>query len=290
MVAPRIDVTFTKTSHMYSKNENRGSLDEQIRIENEIIKMKLMLEHGAQFSSGQGDETMEPALEHAFLKHVLAMEEAHKKGECISVFEKIGCPTDIPTLENLTMEELPKALQQMKERLAAHGIEVRPVEDDIAPEEFYRFLTRELLDVKIFDKPGVHCFFWDSYPKTEGCRLERMAREECFQALITGRAPLGDFSKENPLRLNGFEHHDRTSMQHRLMRFRGPYLDVLGLNTRIDRTILERDTCTVYGSHETALCMKDQCDIVKGEWFVSFQRNTSGGWDIREIDIDGLSI
>jgi hypothetical protein len=74
------------------------------------------------------------------------------------------------------------------------------------------------------------------------------------------------------------------------MRFRGHYEDVLGLNTQVDRTILERDTCTVYGSHETSLCMKDHCEIVKGEWFVSFHRNEVGGWDITEIDIDGLSI
>ena len=291
MVAPSVDVTFTKTSHMKRNDENNnGSLNEQIRIENEIIKMKLMLEHGAQFSTSKSDETMEPALEHAFLKHVLAMEEAYKKGESISIFEKIGCPTDIPSLEDLTREELPKALQEMKERLFAHGIEVRPVEDDIDPEEFYRFLTKELMDVKIFDKPGIHCFFWDTFPRTEDCRLERMAKKECFQTIIAGKAPLGDISKENPLRLNGFEHYDRSSIQKRLMKFRAPFIDVLGLNTRIDRTILERDTCTVYGSHETSLCMKDRCEIVKGEWFVSFQRNASGGWDITEIDIDGLSI
>jgi hypothetical protein len=291
MVMPDADVTFTKTSHMNRNDENnKVSLDEQIRIENEIIKMKLMLEHGAQFSTDEGDERMDPALEHAFLKHVLAMEEAYKKGESISIFEKIGSPTDIVALEDLTREDLPMALQTMKERLSAHGIEVRPVEDDIDPKEFYRFLTRELMNVKIFDKPGIHCFFWDTFPRTEGCRLERMARKECFQTIIAGKAPLGDISKENPLRLNGFEHHDRTSVQHRLMKFRGRYEDVLGLNTQIDRTILERDSCTVYGSHETSLCMKDRCEIVKGEWFVSFQRNETGGWDITEIDIDGLSI
>jgi hypothetical protein len=276
---------------MYRKEENnRSSLDEQIRIENEIIKMKLMLEHGAQFPSGQGTDMMEPALEHAFLKHVLAMEEAHKKGESISIFEKLGCPTDIPALEDLTVDALPKALQELQERLAAHGIQVRPVEKDIDPEEFYRFLSKELMNVKIFDKPGIHCFLFESYPAFEGCRLERIAREECLQSIIAGKAPLGEIDKESPLRLNGFEHHDRTSVQHRLMRFRAPYDDVLGLKKKIDRTILEGNTCTVYGAHETALCTKDHCEIVRGDWFVSFQRNAAGEWQIMEIDIDGLRI
>jgi hypothetical protein len=36
--------------------------------------------------------------------------------------------------------------------------------------------------------------------------------------------------------------------------------------------------------------MKDRCEILKGEWFVSFLRNEDEGWDITEIDIDGLSI
>lgn len=284
-------MTFTKTSHMNgNKQNNRGSLDDQLRIENEIIKMKLMLEHGAKFSSGDGSTTMDPALEHAFLKHVLAMEEEHKKGNSLTVFEKIGCPTDIPAPEDLTKDELPQALQRLLERLSAQGIQVRPAEQNIDPEEFYRFLSKDLMEVKVHDIPNVHCFLFEAFAEHDGCRLERVAREECLQSIIAGKAPLGEISRENPLRLNGFEHHDRTSVQHRLMRFRAPYEDVLGLTKRIDRTILEKDTCTVYGSHETSLCMKDRCEIVRGDWFVTFQRIADNTWRIMEIDIDGLRI
>ena len=74
------------------------------------------------------------------------------------------------------------------------------------------------------------------------------------------------------------------------MRFRGPFEDVLGLGKRIARTILEKDTCTVYGTHDTALCMEDRCEMIHGEWFVTFQRNESNEWHIAEIDIDGLRI
>jgi len=272
------------------QQRNRISLDDQLRIENEIIKMKLMLEHGAQFATGQGSDKMEPALEHAFLKHVLAMEEAHRNGKNLTVFEKLGCPTDIRPAEELSADELPEALRALLERLATHGIEVRPVEKNIDPEEFYRFLTKDLMEISVLDSPGIHCFLFEAHPAQEGCRLERIAQEACLQSVIAGKAPLGEITKDKPLRLNGFDHHDRTSVQHRLMRFRAPYEDVLGLDKRIDRTILERDTCTVHGSHETALCKKDRCEILRGEWYVTFHRNGSDEWRIAEIDIDGLRI
>jgi hypothetical protein len=273
-----------------NKHNNRGSLDDQLRIENEIIKMKLMLEHGARFSSGDGSTTMDPALEHAFLKHVLAMEEEHKKGNSLTVFEKLGCPADIPAPEDLTEDELPAALHQLQERLSEQGIQVRPVEQNIDPAEFYRFLSKDLMNVKVHDIPNIHCFLFEAVREHDGCRLERIAQEEGLQNVISGKAPLGEISKDRPLRLNGFEHHDRTSVQHRLMRFRGPFEDVLGLGKRIARTILEKDTCTVYGTHDTALCMEDRCEMIHGEWFVTFQRNESNEWHIAEIDIDGLRI
>lgn len=272
------------------QQNNRGSLDDQLRIENEIIKMKLMLEHGARFSSGEGSDMMDPALEHAFLKHVLAMEEAQKNGNNLTVFQKLGCPTDITAPEDLTEDEFPQALQQLQKRLSAHGIQVRPVEKDIAPEEFYRFLSKDLMEVKVHEIPNVHCFLFETFQGQDGCRLERIAQEEGLQNVIAGLAPLGEISKNKPLRLNGFEHHDRTSVQHRLMRFRMPYEDVLALNKRVCRTVLEDNTCTVYGTHDTALCMKDHCEMVHGEWFVTFQRSESDEWHIAEIDIDGLRI
>lgn len=290
-VEKALRVTFTKTSHMAGKEQrNRISLDDQLRIENEIIKMKLMLEYGARFGSGQDSEKMEPALEHVFLKHVLAMEEAHRNGKNLTVFEKIGSPADIRPAEELSEDELPEALRELQERLAGHGIEVRPVEKNIDPEAFYRFLTKDLMEICVLDSPGIHCFLFEAHPAPEGSRLERIAQEACLQSIISGKAPLGEITKERPLRLNGFDHHDRTSIQQRLMRFRAPYEDVLGLDKRICRTIMEQDTCTVHGSHETALCMKDRCEIIRGDWFVTFQRSRSDEWGIAEIDIDGLRI
>lgn len=273
-----------------NEHKKRPSLEEQLRMENDIIKMKLMLEYGASFSSAKMNPRMNPAIEHAFLKQVLAMEEMKKQGKTVTIFEKLGCPDDIATPEQLSKEEIPTALNSLQERLAIHGIRVKPVEKDIDPADFYRFLSTDLMQMKIADENAIDCFLLREPSEHDGQLLESIAVQEGLQRIIAGTAPTGDISRKQPLRLNGFEHFDRTSLQHRLMRFRRPYADVLGLEKKITRTIIEHENCAVYGTHTTALCLNDHSEIIRGEWYVSFERNESDEWRISEIDIDGLKI
>jgi hypothetical protein len=272
------------------EHKKRPDIEEQLRMENDIIKMKLMLEYGASFSPGRLNAHMNPAIEHAFLKHVLAMEEVKKQGKTITIFEKLGSPDDIATPEQLSTAEIPAALEKLEERLAKHGIKVKPVEKDIDPADFYRFLSTELMQMKIADENAVDCFLFREISDQDGQLLERIAQQEGLQGIIAGNVPMGEISGRHPLRLNGFEHFNRTSVQHRLMRFRAPFDDVLGLDKKITRTILEQETCAVHGTHATALCLKDRCEIIRGDWYVSFVRNESDEWRIAEIDIDGLKL
>jgi hypothetical protein len=273
-----------------NERKKRPDFEEQLRMENDIIKMKLMLEYGASFSPGRINARMNPAIEHAFLKHVLAMEEVKKQGKTITIFEKLGSPDDIAAPEQLSTTELPAALKKLEERLAKHGIKVKPVEKDIDPADFYRFLSTELMQMKIADENAVDCFLMREISDQDGQLLERIAVQEGLQGVIAGNVPMGKISAKHPLRLNGFEHYDRTSVQHRLMRYRAPFNDVLGLDKKITRTILEQETCAVHGTHATALCLKDRCEIIRGDWYVSLERTESDDWRITEIDIDGLKL
>jgi hypothetical protein len=275
-----------------NRNEQKKgpSLEEQLRMENDIIKMKLMLEYGASFSSGRLNAPMNPAIEHAFLKQVLAMEEMKKQGKTITIFEKLGSPDDIAAPGELSAAELPAALDKLQERLAIHGIKVKPVEKDIDPADFYRFLSTDLMQMKIADENAIDCFLLREPTEEDGQLLERIAQQEGLKGIIAGNVPPREISARHPLRLNGFEHYDRTSVQHRLMRFRAPFDDVLGLDKKITRTILEQEKCAVHGTHATALCLKDRCEIIRGDWYVSFVRNESDEWCIAEIDIDGLQL
>src|SRR5688572_12535976 len=68
------------------------SNEEQLRAENDFLKMKLMLQHGAQIDTGVPSD-LPPDIEHQFLSNVLEFEKQFAECKSITVFEKIGKPT-----------------------------------------------------------------------------------------------------------------------------------------------------------------------------------------------------
>ena len=56
------------------------SQHEALRAENEFIKMKLMLEHGADFQYSEGSGEVSPETEHEFLNYIMDFEQ-RKQGQ-----------------------------------------------------------------------------------------------------------------------------------------------------------------------------------------------------------------
>lgn len=63
--------------------------DERLKAENEFLKMKIMLERGAQFGYGE-NKPLPPEIENEFLKNIVAFEEQFEEHKRIKVFDKIG--------------------------------------------------------------------------------------------------------------------------------------------------------------------------------------------------------
>jgi hypothetical protein len=68
--------------------------EENLRTENEFLKLKLMLEHGGQFGEMEEDSNTElpPEIENQFLNNVLAFEKQFSEHKVIKVYDKIGRP------------------------------------------------------------------------------------------------------------------------------------------------------------------------------------------------------
>src|SRR6187402_1160739 len=62
---------------------------EDIRVENNILKLKMMAEFGAEFG---GCNEIPPELEQAFLQRVLAFETQHATGKRVPIYEFLGKP------------------------------------------------------------------------------------------------------------------------------------------------------------------------------------------------------
>lgn len=119
-----------------------------LRIENEIKKMKLSLEHGANFFS-DGEKKLPPELEGQWLDQIQQFEDAYTNSKRVLIYDFIGKPickvvNEIP--ESEIKFELNKITDLLGEK--AIGIDTICQVDD---RELYRFITEELFKEEIDD-------------------------------------------------------------------------------------------------------------------------------------------
>jgi len=114
---------------------------ENLRIENEILRIKIKTELGGDYES---DENLPPELENEFLKNILAFEHRYAKIKMVKIADLLGNPVVVKAakLDDAAMMEAYKALEAL---LARKNIVVeftRPRDERFK----YRFITEELFE------------------------------------------------------------------------------------------------------------------------------------------------
>ena len=116
--------------------------EENLRLENEFLKLKMMAESGAHF--GETDNDLSPGIENAFLKSVLEFEKAYVNSNPQKVFDILGKPA-FNDEKNLDDEKFTIEFERLKELLLEHSINV----DFIAEKSDrlkYDFIIKELFN------------------------------------------------------------------------------------------------------------------------------------------------
>jgi hypothetical protein len=128
---------------MYKDPEETFSEDpnENLHIENEIMKLKMQAESNAFFVT---DKDLPPDIEHMFLKNVQQWEEAYKNVKPIKVYDLIERP-EYRTANMLNNEEVVVELDRITEIMNEHNICLH-VEGKYDPRIIYRFITEELFE------------------------------------------------------------------------------------------------------------------------------------------------
>lgn len=144
-------------------NNNEDEL-EKLRIENELKKMKLMLEHGGDFYQSPEESHLHPEVEGKFLDSIERFEKAYHNTKRISVYDFLGKPEyrkadTIPDSE--INADLEKIMNVMNENQMALDT-ICEVDDRI----LYRFITEELFfketdDMRI--EGMMHCFIYEEF-------------------------------------------------------------------------------------------------------------------------------
>lgn len=151
---------------------------EKLRMENELKKMKLMLEHGAMFSDNQSKMPLDPFIENQFLNNIEAFERSYNNAERIVLFDFINRPDfckvdDIP--DSLISTELDRIMNILNE----NGIQLDTL-CDVKEREIYRFVTEELFAYEMDNMriPGMMtCFIYEEFHPNHEYDLRRYSLE-----------------------------------------------------------------------------------------------------------------
>ena len=118
--------------------------EEQLRIENEILRLKLKAELGGEIELIEGTNDLPPEIENLFLKNLLSFEHQYEQVEQTTIFEILDKPL-FTNAEELNDDEIEHALVSVNELLKEHQIAV-DFRGSYPAREQYRFITNDLFN------------------------------------------------------------------------------------------------------------------------------------------------
>lgn len=115
--------------------------EENLRMQNDFLKMKMMAESGAWFG---GEGGLPADIENQFLKNVMEFEKVNAEGPSRTIYDLLDKP-DFEDEKDLDDEKFKAAFSRLNRLLEDHGVDVgfRRERDDRFK---YNFITKELFE------------------------------------------------------------------------------------------------------------------------------------------------
>lgn len=266
---------------------------ENIKAENDFLKMKLMLENGASF--GMGDCKELPAeIENEFLKNIIEFEKQFDEHKTIRVFDKIGKPTHFKPAAGIPDEEVEKVWEDLSVRLGEYGISLDVCSHNISKRELYRFTIEELFEYEMddMDIPGMmHGFIYDEFHPDPIYENTKAATDECILYILQKDLMewTHHFRKEN-LRLNQHTSLSEEELKTLVNRFKLAYDDLEIKELNETECIVEEKESWVKGTYDVVACSGKETYALAGNWKVVFEKDDEWDyWYINNVQIEGIS-
>ena len=277
-------------------NENFESSkeEENLKNENEFLKMKLMLEQGAQFGTMQTDSEMPAGIENEFLNYIMAYEKQAVERKMIKIFDKIERPNHFKPVNEIPEDEIENAWNNLDEYLRKYSIELSVCSPNISDRELYRFTTEELFDHEMNDMnvPGMmSCFTYDEFYPDYKYDNTRHAVEDCIEVILKKKhfdwMPL--LKKEN-LRINDHYPVSEKEYINLINRFKDAYEDIQLQEMNDPVCTIEGNSCYVKGNYDVTLTFSSEEIFINGEWMVEYEFDEDFGfWEIANVQVEGIN-
>ena len=265
---------------------------EALKVENEILKMKLTLERGGVFGKTD-DPNFTPEMEHAFLQSIMEVERQFDEQKTIRVFDKIGQPGCFKPSSELTGEELGPVLEELMNLLNEHRIILNVSNDSINEREVYRFITEDLFYQEIHDfdiertSVVVHFDKLDDDPEFENTML---AIEGCIRPILE-KEPMECFFYFGLEQLKLNQHQDLTQDEFSILvnMFKKVYDELQIDEINETETTLQDTSCEVKGSYRLQARAGIETCMLAGNWTVYLEKQlTTECFYIVGVEIAGI--
>ncbi len=269
------------------------SKNEKLKAENEFLKMKMMLENGAMFGSGNQTE-MPPEIENEFLQRVMAYEKQSANPVYIKLYDKIQRPTHFKPVAEINEAAIDDAWEELSDYLQTYSISLGVCSPNISVRELYRFTVEELFDYEMNDMhlPGtMTCFTYDEFYPDPYYDNTRAAVDDCIN-IIPQKRPMEwtpYFNKEN-LRLNNHTLLTEEELKIIVNRFKEAYSGIEIIEIKDTGCAVNESKSVVDGHYNLTAIIANESTNLSGNWQVFFEKdNDLGYWYINAVEIEGVN-
>ncbi len=132
---------------MEQDNPLSNNPEENLKIENELMRIKLQAQYGEAFQM-EANENLPPEIENQFLKNILQFEQEYASMEFATVYERTGKPFFKPLAEMEPDGILP-AIKNLQTRMEENGIILDFIDGPYPAATMYRFITEEFFNHEV---------------------------------------------------------------------------------------------------------------------------------------------
>ena len=277
--------------HLVMPNEfDHLGEQERLRAENDFLKLKLMLEHGAIMSCSEGE--IPDDIENAFLNNIIEFEKEFDKRKTVKVFDAIGRPSHFKPAAEIRDDQIDEAWQQLRNCLNEHSIDLGVCSPNITKRELYRFTVEELFDHEMDEikVPGwVNHFIYDEFHPDPVYDNSKIVEEDILHDIFKPGKLFFEQNYREEFMFNDELFTGFNIFNERIELFKSLYEEIELTECSIDTCAVNDDHCIVSGSYIATAKSGNNEDVYKGDFCVELSSPDLYYWYIDSIKIEGFN-
>jgi len=267
--------------------------EERLKAENDFLKMKMMLERGAEFERTEEGNELPADIENQFLRNIMEFEKQFDQRKVTTVYDKIGKPAQFKPVNEIPDEAMEDAWNALHDYLQQHGVDLSVSSPKVTARELYRFTTEELFEHEIDDinMPGmISGFIYDEFYPDYEYDNTRYALDDCIKLILKKDTVdyMPNLSKR--ITLNDHKELKEEAFKSLINQFKAAFDDIVLHEAEAEGCTIEETTCTVKGKYSASgFISSDKLDWT-GEWTVIFHFDDDMGyWEIVTVLIQNIN-